>query len=136
MRLLIVDDDFVNRQLLIKLLTPFGSCDVAINGQEAVQAFHLAHQDNQPYDLISLDIMMPVKDGHETLEEIRQIENQLGIEGCDGVKVIMTTAVDSRECIMKSFRNGCESYLVKPIDKSSLYQELENLGLAATEKTV
>lgn len=129
MRILIVEDDFVNRQLLTKLLAPFGQSDVAINGQEAIDAFNLANQNEQPYDLVCLDIMMPVKDGYETLEEIRQIEDKLGIKGLDGVKIIMTTAVDTKESIMKSFRDGCESYLVKPIGKPSLYNEMEKLGL-------
>lgn len=136
MRILIVEDDFVNRQLLTKLLAPFGQSDVAINGQEAIDAFNLANENNEPYDLVCLDIMMPVKDGYETLEEIRQIENKLGIKGLDGVKIIMTTAVDSKESIMKSFRDGCESYLVKPIGKSGLYNELEKLGLSEAGSAV
>ena len=129
MHILVVEDDFTNRQLLIKLLASLGQCDVAINGQEAIDAFQTANQDEQPYDLICLDIMMPVKDGYQTLEEIRRIEEQLGIRGLDGVKIIMTTAVDTKESIMKSFRDGCESYLIKPIGKTGLYDELEKLGL-------
>lgn len=64
MKILIVEDDFYSRKILKKFLTAYGEVDIAINGEEAVAAFKLAWEENQPYDLITLDIMMPIMDGH------------------------------------------------------------------------
>jgi len=135
MRTLIVEDEFNSRNLLAKFLNPLGLTDVATDGNEAISAFKQAHDENQPYDLICLDIMMPNKDGYETLTEIRQIEDDLGIRGLDGVKIIMTTAVDSRQSILTTFRQGCESYIIKPIGKQKLYDELQQLELLTPQST-
>ncbi len=135
MRILIIDDEFVNRKLLIKMVESLGESDVAANGQEGIEAFKLAHEENNPYDLILLDIMMPVKDGLEALEELRQIEKDRNILYADGAKIIMTTAVDEAKTIMHSFREGCEAYIVKPISKEKLFQEIEQLGLASNQSS-
>ena len=52
MRFLIVEDDFISRRLMQKLLSPYGDCDIAVNGAEAVTAFRGALQEKEPYDLI------------------------------------------------------------------------------------
>jgi two-component system, chemotaxis family, chemotaxis protein CheY len=129
MRILIAEDDFTSRKILQKLLSPYGTCDVATNGKEAVDAFHLAWEEETPYDLICLDIMMPYLDGGQVLDEIRSFEKERGIEGLKGAKIIMTTALDDFTNIMKAFRGQCDSYLVKPIDKAKLIGAIEKLGL-------
>ena len=129
MRILIVEDEFAGRRLLQKLLAPHGECDIAVNGIEAVDAFKAAIQENRPYDLICLDIMMLPMNGHEALAAIRAAENALGIGGHDGVKVIMTTALNDSAHVIEAFREGCEAYLVKPIEKVKLLAEIEKLGL-------
>ena len=63
MKTLIVEDDFTSRLLLQELLRRFGPCHVAVNGVEAVDAVTAALTANAPYDLICLDIMMPVMGG-------------------------------------------------------------------------
>lgn len=83
----------------------------------------------QSYDLICLDIMMPQMDGHDTLAAIRQIEKEHGINGLDGAKVIMTTALSDSKNIMGAFRTGCEAYIVRPVAKEKLLEEMGKLGL-------
>ena len=129
MRCLIVDDTLAARTIMKKYLSPQADCDFAKDGEKAVAAVRQSIDKSEPYDLICLDIMMPNMDGHEALELIRQIENEHGINGLDGVKVIMTTALGNSEDIMGAFREGCESYIVKPVDKEKLYAEMEKLGL-------
>lgn len=131
MRTLIVEDDFVSRRLLQAILNPFGPCDVAVNGLEALKAFRLAHAENAPYDLICLDIMMPEMDGQQVLKEIRRIEEDSGLSGLAGVKVVMTTALGDFQSIMTAFREQCEAYLMKPIDRASLVEKLHQFGLLA-----
>lgn len=129
MRILIVEDDFVSRRLLLTILSKYGQCDIAVNGTEAIEAFKLSLDEGKRYDLICLDIMMPEKDGHQVLKEIRDIEKSFGILGLDGVKVIMTTALADTKNIVDAFREQCEAYMVKPIEKNKLMNKIEELGL-------
>ena len=128
-RYLIVDDDRVCRELLKAMLSPYGHCDFAYDGREAIDAVRLGLEDNLPYDLITMDIMMPGTSGHDALLGIRKLEAEQGIYGSDGVKVIMTTALrDSKHCI-QSFKEGCESYVTKPVDADELLGKMRELGL-------
>jgi len=132
MKCLIVEDDFTARKLLQVYLSDYGDCFVAVNGNEAVQAVQGAFEENLPYDLICLDILMPEMDGYETLKAIRQIEKEQGIDEADRVKVIMTTVLSDYDNVTKAFRTGCESYIVKPVTKESLLREIEKLGLLSS----
>jgi two-component system chemotaxis response regulator CheY len=132
-RYLIVDDDAVCRELLKDMLAPYGQCDFAYDGAEAIEAVRLALEDGAPYGLVCLDIMMPGTSGHQALEEIRKLEAEHGILGLDGVKVIMTTALrDAKHCI-QAFREGCESYVTKPISETELLGRMRELGLLEPE---
>ncbi|MBN1647125.1 MAG: response regulator transcription factor [Spirochaetales bacterium] len=129
MRILIVEDDFASRKMLQKYLSPYGECDVVVDGQEALDAFTFALKEEKPYDLVCLDIMLPKIDGQDVLKNIRKIEGERGIEGLEGVKVIMTTALGDTKNIMDAFKNQCEGYLQKPIERVRLIQEIRKLKL-------
>ncbi len=129
MKILIVEDEFGSRKLLQKFLSPYGTCDLAVDGEEAVEAFELAMKEKEPYDLICLDIMLPKKDGQTVLKEIRDMESGAGIGGLAGVKVIMTTALSDPKNIMEAFSSQCEAYIPKPISKKKLLEEMKGLGL-------
>ncbi len=129
MKCLIVEDDFTARKLMQIYLSEFGECFVAVNGKEAVQAVTQAFDEDEPYDLIALDIMMPEMDGIEALKAIRNLEKERGITGLDTVKVIMTTAKGQSQDIFDAFNTGCEAYLIKPIRKPDLIDEIRKLGL-------
>lgn len=129
MRILIAEDDFLGRRLMQYYLSEYGACDIAVDGNEAIELFKLGIDENRPYDLVCLDIMMPVLDGQTVLKMIRDYENMVGRHGHDGVKVIMTTALDDFENIRKAFTEQCEAYLVKPIEKDKIIKTLEELKL-------
>jgi two-component system chemotaxis response regulator CheY len=129
MRFLIVDDDLLGRIILRKLLGQRGDCDMAVNGREAVEAFHMALEEGNPYDLICMDILMPDMDGVEALKAIREHEEKLGVFGQQRVKVIMITGKDDSKTILTSFREGCEGYVVKPVEKENLEKQIKELGL-------
>ena len=129
MKTLVVEDDFVNRQILVKMLDAFGSCDVAGNGREALEAFTLGHQEGKPYDLICLDILMPLMDGQNVLSVIRTKESHMRITHRQSAKIIMISALQDRGNIIQAFKTGCESYLVKPVEKEKLVEEIRKLGL-------
>ena len=129
MKILIADDNLTCRKLLKKYLSDHGNCDIAVDGSMAIKAVRNALSKSDPYDLICLDIEMPNMNGQETLIAIRQAEAELDIAGLDCSKVIMTTVCDDKENILTAFRNGCEVYLIKPIEKDILLAEIEKLGL-------
>ncbi len=129
MKALIVEDDFTSRLLLQGLLQPHGECHISVNGKEAVEAFRAALASGQPYNLVCLDIMMPEMDGQTALKHIREIESKAGIFSSDGAKIIMTTALDDKINIMSAFKEQCDLYLVKPIEKAKLQESLLSLHL-------
>lgn len=129
MRSLVVEDDYITSQVMQEILNAFGDCDVAENGDQAIELFTSAQLTGVLYDVIFLDIMMPEKDGQEVLEKIRQIEKMNGIMGLDGVKIVMTTALDDYNNIKKAFANQAEAYLIKPVDKDKVVKVLVDLEL-------
>ncbi|MFP4010683.1 MAG: response regulator [Spirochaetaceae bacterium] len=130
MRFLIVEDDFGSRRLFQSYLGPYGRCDVVVDGDEALEAFRLAWEENDPYDAILLDIMMPRTDGQEALRTIREYESRIGVREADGVRVIMTTALEDPKNVVEAYyRGAATSYLVKPIERETLLAELEKIGL-------
>jgi two-component system chemotaxis response regulator CheY len=129
MKTLIVEDDFASRKLMQKYLSPYGETDIVVDGEEALEAFTLALDEEEPYDLVCLDIMLPKKDGQEVLQDIRGVERERGILGNHGVKVLMTTALGDAKNVLKAFRSQCEGYLQKPISKEAIIRELRELNL-------
>lgn len=130
MKILIVEDDFVSRRVLQAILSPYGVCDIAVNGEESVDAFKRALKENEPYHLICMDIMMPGMDGQQALKEIRHIEEEQKVrERHDTVIIIMVTVLEDFENIMESFKNQCEAYILKPIEEKKLLEKLRELGL-------
>ncbi|TVR33176.1 MAG: response regulator [Spirochaetaceae bacterium] len=129
MKFLVVEDDFGSRRLLQALLKDHGSCDVVVDGDEAVEAFRLAWEDNQPYRAIFLDIMMPRVDGHQALRRIRTLEREFGVADKDQVDVIMTSALEDPKNVVEAYyKGGATSYMVKPIRREALEAELRRLG--------
>lgn len=92
MKILLAEDDFATRKFMVSFLSKYGDCDVTVDGMEAVDAFMMALEDDEPYDLVCLDIMMPVMDGYQALKGIRNLEKERSVPKEKEVKVIMTTA--------------------------------------------
>ncbi len=130
MKSLVVEDDFLARALLLAILSEYGECHVAVNGEEAVRAVKSALEQGTSYDVMCLDILMPVLDGQEALLEIRRVEKSFGIRETDAMKVIMVTAMEDSRNIIQAFEEGhCEAYLTKPLDREKLFDHLCELEL-------
>lgn len=134
MRILVTEDDFTSRRVMTGYLARFGAVDVAVDGQEAVDAVRLALADGQPYRLICLDIMMPNLNGQDALTVIRELESEHGVLPGDGARVIMTTALSDPRNILRAFNAQAEAYLVKPVTREKLYKQLLDLGLVSAEQ--
>ena len=114
LRLLVAEDNAVNRQLALALLAKLGQqADVVENGREAVEAV-----EREAYDVVLMDVQMPELDG---LEATRQIRERLG---SDGPRIIAMTANamegDREECLAA----GMDDYLSKPIRPEELERAL------------
>jgi sigma-B regulation protein RsbU (phosphoserine phosphatase) len=105
--ILIVDDNADNRELLSRILARQGlSTVMAINGQEALDRLR-----NGPLDLVLLDIMMPVMGGIEALTHIKADPDLRHIP------VIVVSAIDDIDNVVKCIELGAEDYLFKPVNK-------------------
>jgi len=106
-RILIVDDDNANRQLISIILKLDGyELETASDGREA-----LLKLKDQTYDLMLLDLMMPVLDGYQVLKMLRSDEQYKDLP------VIIITAVSKRESVAHCIQLGANDYLLKPFDQ-------------------
>jgi len=129
MRILLAEDDFATRKYMSNFLSKYGDCDVTVDGMEAVDAFMIALEEEEGYDLICLDVMMPVMDGYQALKAIRNIEKERNIDADESAKIIMTTVLNEERHVKMAFELGCTVYSGKPIDKNRFEQVLSKFGL-------
>ena len=129
MKILGAEDDYATRKFMSGVLSKYGECDVTVDGMEAVDAFLMALEDEDPYDLVCLDVMMPVMDGYQALLGIRNLEKQKNIPKDQEVKVIMTTALNDEQNVKMAFELGCTIYSGKPIDQARFEQAMKKLNL-------
>ena len=120
MKALVVDDDMTTRIVLQEILFRYAEVHSCVDGTEAVQACTRALDHGGPYDLICMDLMMPVMGGLEALKLIRQEEERRGRIRPRATKVIITTAADDTGTINMAFHELCDAYVVKPIDGEEL----------------
>ena len=129
MRILIAEDDRVSRVFLEKFLSAYGTCDVAVDGMEALDLFMESMKKKDSYDLACLDIMMPKVDGIKLIKVIRTMEKQQGIDPEQRVRIIMMTALADMDYVDQAFALGCDAYASKPIDTARVEEVLRKLGL-------
>jgi polar amino acid transport system substrate-binding protein len=111
-RVLIVEDNQVNQRLAVKQLQRLGfDADTVSNGREAVAA-----QAKRPYDLIFMDVQMPVMDGFEASAEIRRGE----IRSRRHVTIVAMTANALREDREACLAAGMDDYVSKPVSLAAL----------------
>ncbi len=90
-----------------------------------------ALQEEDNYQVILLDIKMPVLDGAQTLKKIREMEKEHQVQGREHSHVIILSAVKDSKTVLKSFTDGCDAYLIKPIKASKVIDALKNCGIKA-----
>lgn len=107
-RILVVDDGKMARVLLTRQLTGEGyAVTEAVSGEEALEALEALAPDK--FDLIILDVLMPGIGGIETLEKIREQHSR------EELPIIMATAQDQVDSMLKAFELGANDYIVKPV---------------------
>jgi len=116
-RVLIVEDNPVNRRVLRKLLERRGlDVETAVDGSEGLQRAQQSVGTSKPFQLVFMDMHMPVLDGYTTTRMLKDTEFQAPIVALTASAM----ADDRRRCLDA----GCDDYLPKPVDKSALTQLL------------
>ena len=125
MKILIIDDDPVYQKLIQSTLEENNVCHIAADGQKAIQAFQKALDGNEPYDLMTLDIVMPGMNGRETLEAILKIESDHDVQNAgERVKVVITSSLDDTDNFMQALEEGCEA-IAKPFTQNELSEKVQ-----------
>ena len=120
MSFLCAEDNAINAEILEMLLETKGaSCTICSNGQEIVDAF--ASVKPGDYDMILMDVQMPVMDGLEATRRIRNGENPLGRT----IPILAMTANAFLEDMQKSKEAGMDEHLSKPVDIAALEQTVK-----------
>lgn len=124
--ILAAEDDELNRDLLCAILRKLGfTYKVAENGRRAVELFK-----NEHFDLVFLDIQMPVMDGYEVLEVIRNIEKSRGTH----TPVIAMSGYSSPEEKKKSLELGMDYHMVKPFRPDDLRKMIGEILIQEKEE--
>jgi PAS domain S-box-containing protein len=120
LRVLVVDDVEANRELVSALLTPFDiDIVMAVDGAEA-----LALATHEIFDLILMDLQMPVMDGLAATRAIRRLDNPQAAN----MPIVALTANVLPEQVARCFEAGMNDHIGKPIEPARLYQVLDRLG--------
>ena len=129
MKFLCAEDNAINAEILEMLLEAKGaSCTICSNGQEIVDAF--ASVKPGDYDMILMDVQMPVMDGLEATRRIRSGENPLGRI----IPILAMTANAFLEDMQKSREAGMDEHLSKPVDIAALEQTVKHFRVTPPRK--
>ena len=128
MKSLILDDDFISSQILKNFLSQYGECETHDLGENALNSIKHSYKLGKPFELVTLDLEMPIMSGLEVLEKIREFESDNDIEEKDRIPILMITSHSGKDNIMPAFRSGCSGYIVKPIDPNEVKKSLQELG--------
>ena len=124
-RLLVADDNLTNRLVLSEMLGQTGVLVTMVeNGQEAVEAWTRALNEAQPFDLLLLDITMPVLDGMGALSQIRAIESA---RRRGPVAAVAVTANAMPNQVADYIMGGFDTHLAKPFKRRELLHALTTL---------
>jgi len=123
-RLLVVDDALFMRKLICGVAAEAGWEVVgeAGNGAEAVSLY----QEHHP-DLVTMDLVMPVMGGLDALRRIRALDPE--------ARVVVVTALDQKQALMDSIRDGAVDFIVKPFERQRVLTLLAKLGGTASLRT-
>ena len=113
LNILLAEDNRVNQQLALHILDRFGhKVRLVTTGVEVVEAW-----EGETFDVILMDIQMPVMDGYAATKAIRQWQDGIGI---GPTPILALTAFVMKEEVQKCLAAGCTAHLGKPIKKAQL----------------
>ena len=133
MKILIVDDENISRNILKAKMKVLGTCVAVDNSKTALAEIEVAEAKEQPFDIVTLDVSMPGMDGKEMLEHIRRKEVKNRVPKDKRVKILMVTARMNMNTIKACIKLGCNGYMTKPVSRIQLLQNLGKMGVDTKE---
>ncbi len=128
LKVLVVEDNPINSLLLKKILSNWNNVPVfTLNGYEAIEEV-----EKNSYDVILMDIHMPLLDGYETARLIRKMAN--GVKA--SIPIIALTASVSNDLYVKIKSVGMNDYINKPFNSEDLYRKLKGIGSKAKDRVI
>lgn len=123
-RVLIVEDNFTHRQLMGEFFGRYESftLDFAGNGVEAIQAVINAREAGESYNLIMMDMVMPVMDGIEATRTIRVLEKQWGTIPTAETPIVFVSTQSDPSGVVNAYKQGATDYITKPIQAGRIKQ--------------
>lgn len=119
---MLVEDNELNQEIALSILEDEGCIvDVASNGAEAVEK--ISNSADNPYDLVLMDIQMPVMDGIEATRIIRTLDDPV----LSRLPIVAMTANALEEDRQRTLAAGMNAHLGKPIDVNKLFSTLQNI---------
>jgi two-component system, sensor histidine kinase len=116
--ILLAEDHLVNQRVIAMILEPHGiALTIAQNGAEAVEMWQNAH-----FDLVLMDMQMPIMDGLSATKRIREIERS---DGLRRTPIAMVSANAMKEHITQSFWAGCDFHIAKPVTPETLLKGID-----------
>ena len=128
LRALVVDDTSTITLLMERMLDPVADVSIAHDGEQGVRIWAQALADDEPFDIIFMDVEMPVMDGITAISTIRRHEQTHGLWQ---TPVVMSTSVRSKQQVLAAKGFGAAGYLVKPVREPDILRTLRRLGLLA-----
>jgi len=122
-KILVAEDNSINIQVARYVLSPFSiELVFVLNGLEAIE-----HFSKNQFDLIFMDVKMPVMDGYEATQKIRQIELERGMG--ERIPIVAMTANNMYEEIQECLKIGMDGFLSKPFSSHDVRNVLKTLEL-------
>lgn len=119
--ILLVEDNELNREIAVEILTEYGFIvDTAENGAEALEKVSTSKPDT--YDLVLMDVQMPIMNGYEATKRIRELKDP----ATANISILAMTANAFDEDRKKALESGMDGFLSKPIVIEELVQALKN----------
>lgn len=131
MKILVVDDEIVSRTKMQMIMESMGVCETAECGSDAVGTFRKACEISEPFDLITLDILMPDMDGTRVLAQMRDIEEERNIPKERRAKIFMVTSLSEKDTIISCVQTGCDDFIIKPFTRETVTKKMITSGLAS-----
>ena len=129
-RFLIVDDDEMSSMMLANFLQKYAPCDVCGNGLEGLERFDISLRNGVPYDLVCIDLAMPIMNGHVLLRKIRELEAERARTAGGRVKIFIVSASNSPWDMADTvLDNIADDYIVKPFTGRNLVTLLDKHNL-------
>lgn len=126
MKSLVIDDSKLIGLIMQETLERYGSCDVAFNPVDGFNKYVKSVNGNIPYDVIYLDLIMPIYNGYQILEMIRNYENSRGVKNAI---IIIVSGLYDEENKKKAMALGADAYFMKPFNIDEFTEFFKDKGL-------